>query len=219
VHALAEQLQGPPPSPGEPCQVRPRDSWLSQERWVWKQVCEGKIADFNTVQGYGGTLDPRKLEGWSEKRVLSPQFLETILLYEPFRSALPRYGVRIKGGWFQKPLDISHATLAHPLVLWNCRFEADVRFDGVKTSDQLALMGSKFTGLLSMDSLQVGSSLYMNVAEFGAVVLRGAKIDNQLNMSSSKFTGLLSMDGLKVGGSLLMRNMAEFAGVDLPGAK
>ena len=79
VHALAGQLQGTHALPGEPCQIKARGGWSSQERWVWKQVCDGKSANFNRSKGYGGYLDPKKLEGWSEKRVLSPQFLETIL--------------------------------------------------------------------------------------------------------------------------------------------
>jgi hypothetical protein len=42
--------------PGEPCKVEPLKDWTPQEKWVWKQVCEGKIADFNEAEGYGGEL-------------------------------------------------------------------------------------------------------------------------------------------------------------------
>jgi len=219
MHALAEQLHGSPTLPGEPCQTRPRIGWSSQEQWVWKQICEGKIADFNTVQGYGGTLDPRKLEGWSEKRVLSPQFLETILLYEPFRSALPRYGVRIIGAWLQRPLDLQNATLAHPLALGKCRFEASVRLDSLKTANLLFLSGSKFTSLLNMGGLQVGGGLFMREgAEFADVDLRKAKIGIQVDLSSSKFTGLLNMNNVHVEGNLYMQK-AEIGAANLISAK
>jgi uncharacterized protein YjbI with pentapeptide repeats len=219
VHALAEQLQGPSTLPGEECKVKHLGEWSSQERWVWNQVCEGKIADFNTVKKHRSTLDPRKLEGWSEKHVLSSQFLETILLYEPFRSALPRYGVRIIGAWFQKPLDLHNATLAHPLMLGKCRFEGSVRLDSLKTPDLLLLSGSKFTGPLNMEVLRVGSSLFMrDGAEFADVDLRGAKIDLQFNMEGSKFAGFLNMNTVQVGGSLHMEG-AEISTANLGSAK
>ena len=64
----------------------------------------------------------------------------------------------------------------------------------------------KFTGILIMDKLQVGSSLFMsNRAEFAEVVLVSAKVGGQLSMIASKFTGKLIMDKLEVEGSLIMR--------------
>ena len=33
--------------PGERCKIEPLAEWTPQEKWVWRQVCEGKIADFN----------------------------------------------------------------------------------------------------------------------------------------------------------------------------
>ncbi len=31
--------------PGESCQTELLDNWIPQEKWAWKQVCEGKIAE------------------------------------------------------------------------------------------------------------------------------------------------------------------------------
>jgi len=75
----------------------------------------------------------------------------------------------------------------------------------MRTSHLISLQGSKFTGKLDMDKLEVRSSLFMRGgAEFAEVDLRGAKVGGQLDMTGSKFTGKLVMDQLEVGSSLLM---------------
>jgi hypothetical protein len=56
----------------------PSSDWTPQEKWVWDQVSQGEIADFNKADGYGGKLDPKKIECWQENRILRPEFLETI---------------------------------------------------------------------------------------------------------------------------------------------
>src|SRR6266481_6312186 len=83
LHATEEPIKGKRVLPGQPCQTEPIKSWTEQEKWVWKQVCEGEIADFNNAEGYSGKLDPKKSEGWTASRILRPAFLETILLREP----------------------------------------------------------------------------------------------------------------------------------------
>ena len=207
-------IQSEPPKP----EAQP--TWTEQERWVWNRVCVGEIADFNQADGYGGKLDPKKPEGWPEKRVLRPEFLETILLKEPYRSALPRQGVQIGGAWFRHPVDLSNASLAHPLFLNDCLFGADVNLSHLHTPYLISLSDSKFNGTLDINSSHLESHLFMRSgAEFLDVNLRGAKVGGQLNMIGSKFTGKLDMNNLQVGGSLLMRDRAEFVEVDLGSAK
>jgi hypothetical protein len=36
------------------------ERWTPQEKFVWKRVCVGEIANFNAAPGYGGMLDPTK---------------------------------------------------------------------------------------------------------------------------------------------------------------
>ena len=98
-------------------------TWTPQEQLVWERVCAGEIADFNKIEGYGGDLDPNDPEAWPENRILRLEFLEDILLSEPCRSALHRQGARIIGPWFKETLDLSQASLDHPLWLDRCRFE------------------------------------------------------------------------------------------------
>ncbi len=220
LSAAEEPAKGRPALPGEPCLTKPRSSWTKQEKWVWNQVCVGKIANFNEAEGYGGQLDPKKPEGWPKSRVLRPAFLETILLHEPYRSAVLRQGVRIVGAWFKETLDLSEASLAFPLWLDDSRFESTVDLSNFRTPHLISLEGSKFAGKLNMALLQVGADFFMGkAAEFAEVVLRGADVRGHLLMDGSKFTGFLNMDSLQIGGDLLMREGAEFANVVLARAK
>lgn len=227
--------------PGEPCQIdHPRDPetkknfiWTEPERWVWTQVCEGKIADFNIR--YSTTLDPKSPDGWKKNRELRGTFLEAILLHEPFSSALTHKGVRIIGAWFREKIDLESAEIDHEVWLDWSRVENSVKLSGARTGHllslegstflrevilsrakfggQLNMVGSKFIGKLDMDSMEVSGNLIMRgKAEFGDVRLRAAKIGGQLDMTGSKFTGKLDMDSMTIGSHLFMRRGAEFKG-------
>jgi hypothetical protein len=198
----------------------PEKEWTEQEKWVWEKVGSGEAADFNEGDRYSGWLDPKKPEGWPENRILRPEFLETILLHEPYRGALTRLGVLITGARFKDPLDLINASLDHQLVLANSRFDSDLFLRFLNTPYSISLVGSKFSGKLNMDSLQVGSHLFIrNGAEFAEVDLKSAKIGGQLAMVKSKFSGKLNMNSLQVGSSLFMSDGAEFAEVDLGSAR
>jgi uncharacterized protein YjbI with pentapeptide repeats len=206
--------------PGEACQVQPRDDWTPQEKWVWKQVCEGKTANFNATEGYGGTLDPKGKEDWPDNRVLRPEFLKTILLYEPYRSALTRKGVWIVGALFKMPLDLSSANLSQDLLLIRSKFGSYTDFSRLRSSKLISLDGSSLFGKLEMDSMQVEGNLFMRGgARFAEVDLGSARIGGQVSMIGSTFDGTLNMDAIEVGSLLLMREGANFAEVILRGAK
>ncbi len=79
------------------------------------------------MDDYAGNLDPKKPEEWSESRILTPEFLETILLHEPYRGALTHHGVQIMGAWFRGPLDLSSTILEHTLSFVASRFDTDVK--------------------------------------------------------------------------------------------
>ena len=185
--------------------------WTEPEKWTWTQICEGRIANFNIRANE--ELDPRNPDHddkWSDNRRLSSRFLETILLHEPFRSAIPRQGVRIFGAYFSDVIDLIDASIEQPLLLYKSRFKSQVDMNRLRTPTVISLEGSKFDGDLNMDSISVGYSLLMRKAEFNAVVLRGAKIGGQLNIEGAAFKGKLNMNAVSVGYSLLMRNEAEF---------
>jgi len=243
--------KGRPALPGaDECPVKPpldrngKQIWKEPERWAWNKICLGAKADFN--RRYRRTLDPKKKDGWDKKRLVSPSFLQTILLYDPWHGAIGRRGVWIIGAWFRKKIDLENARIDFEVRLQRTRFEKSVQFTGVTTQGLLSfggsyfarglflnratiggvlsLIGCKVAGKLQMDKLDVASSLFMRGgAEFADVWLTGAKIGDQLAMIGSKFTGKLNMDSAVVGGSLLMRSTerhrAEFTAIDLRSAK
>jgi uncharacterized protein YjbI with pentapeptide repeats len=207
-----------PALPGDSCQVEPRTIWSETEKWVWSQVCGGAIADLHVPFGSG--LDPRSPEGWTVERKLSSGFLETILLRDPWRGAIPRQGVHIIGAWFEEPVDLAGAEIAHQLSLEEARLTSDVDLRRIRTKSLVSLDGSAVvTGTLNMDGASIGSDLFMRAgAEFGEVILRGAKIGEQLSLIGAK-VGTLNMDGASIGDALFMRAGAEFAEVILRAAK
>lgn len=204
-----ELISGKPALSGKACQTKPLPDWMPQEKWVWKKVCEGKIADLSKFEGFNTKVALGEFGYLSEIRILTSEFLETILLYEPFRGALTRHGVRIVSAWFKDPIDLSDATLAHPLGLEDSRFDKNVDFTNLKTNYVISLKGSQFNGELNMSGLEVGD-LLMNKSEFAEVKLNSANIRGQLNMIGSEFNGKLAMDSLQVNSYLLMRDSAEF---------
>ena len=77
--------------PGGPCLTEAHESWSEVEKWVWTQICIGKIAHL-------GVHDPRPLDphnaadDWDDERLLTSKFLEMVLLHDPWASAVPRQG-------------------------------------------------------------------------------------------------------------------------------
>jgi uncharacterized protein YjbI with pentapeptide repeats len=198
----------------------PLATWTPQEQWVWEKICAGEKADFNQAADYGGNLDPKNKESWSIRRVLRQQFLEAIILKEPFRGALSRKGVYIEGAWFVEALDLMMASIACNLILNRCRFESVVYMSGVKTSGLLSFEGSKFVHELNFNSASIENDLFMrNGAEFAAVEMVGTRIGGYLDMSQARFTGALNMNNIRVKNLLVMSSEAEFAEVDLVGAQ
>ena len=155
----------------EHSKVEPHSYWTDQEKWVWNRIRENKIADFNEANGYGGKLDPKKTVEWPESRILTPAFLEMMLLHEPYRGPSTRHGVRIVGAWFKDQIDLSNAILAHQLWLEHSRFDSEVYLSSLKTSYLISIEGSNFNSILHMDSLQAGNLYMRNGAEFDEVVL------------------------------------------------
>jgi hypothetical protein len=193
------------------------EDWTPQEKFVWQRVTGGKIADFNTTDGYGGDLDPKKPEGWPENRVLRSAFLETILLKEPYRRNLTRRGVVIFGARFTEAIELEGAEFNHRLGLVNNLIEKGVNFSGLRSKYPISLSGSKVSGTFEANGLHLDASLLMRNGEFAEMDFVTAHVGGQLILSGSKVTSKLGMGGLRVGDDLNMDN-AELAEVELTGA-
>ena len=209
--------------PGKRCRVmpRPQPEWILSEQWTWREICEGRVADFNKY--LKEKLDPKNQNHnckCSDNRTLRSDFLKTILLYEPFRSAIPHRGVIIVGAYFPKHIDLSDAVINQTLALLHSYFDSSVAIERLTTPSSIYFDGSKFTDELSMASVSIGDALFMRKAQFVEVDLRGAKIGDQLTMRGSTFSGQLDMPSISIEGDLFMNGKGtQFAGVLLRGAK
>ena len=217
-------------------QAKPLSHWTKPEPWVWDRIRNGESADFNELHG---ELDPESIKGWSDDRVLSSDFIETILLAEPFRSEIPRQGVQIFGAWFKESLDLEGANINCRLRLNKSRFESEVLLndlqsessiyiaDSVVTSDlildssrvsnHLVLIRSEVGGVLNMRSINVGKVLSLVGTNLTEVFLAGAHIEETLNFDAGTVTRGLGMDSIRVDKNLFMRDGAYLEGINLRG--
>ena len=206
--------------PGEPCRVGLKyipPTWNDADKWAWREICEVQEANFNARLGIEFKPgNPDHIEHWSdERRFLSRDFLKTILLHEPFRSAIPHRGIRIYGAVFKHEIDLQDGRINRPIVLQNSAFESWVRLDRITTSSFVSFDGSNFTEKLRMDSAFIGTHLFMRDAVFQEVLLRRADIGGQVALVKSRFLGMLDLISISVKENLDMRESADFQNVDL----
>jgi hypothetical protein len=192
-----------PALPGEPCRVPPHESWSDLEKWVWQEVGSGRIADLDAKLGI--TADPTKPGDWQPERRLCPTFLETILLHDPWRSAIPRQGVRLEGVWLEDPLELSHALI--PCTLWfrRSRLEAGCRIVGSDFSAPFILHETFVRGDFCMDAARVRSHLLFRNSTFDEIDLKNAQIDGQVSLQQSSVSQLLRLHRAHIRGSVFLR--------------
>lgn len=220
----ADLVIAAPALPRESCATDPRGDWTEPERWAWTEICEGRRADFNQRVGL-----PNRL---------SQSFLETILLHEPYRAAIPRQGVRINGAWFPEHINLANARIGQVLWLNNSRFDQgvnlseanfqshltfngsifadDLNLFGLEVDGGLGMFGATVAGVLAMDFLKV-DQLSMDSGAFAEVNLNGAKVEGQLGIIGATVSGALSMGNLEAG--QLFMNRGGFTGANLNSAK
>ena len=178
--------------------------WKEQEHWVWKQICNGRQAN---LQEYSRTKHRGGDHNDASERELTQPFLETILLHEPYLSAIPRLGVKIKGARFATAINLANAELTHQLAITNSRFEGDLSLQGLSTEGELSIGCNVIDGSLDISELHA-KSLVLRGVTANKVVLRGANVSRQLIMIGATIMDTLDMDGLQVGQHLILRTLS-----------
>jgi uncharacterized protein YjbI with pentapeptide repeats len=195
------------------CPVDALKEWTIQEKWVWQKACEGSEADL--AQQYGGATIAVDTQNWPLQRILRPGFLRTVLLKEPFRSAIDPKGLRIRGAWFKEQIDFDGAQIKSELWIDESLLERGanlinaslkrITFDGTTSKEPLIFQGCQVEQDVSMQS---GSS-------FSMIDLERAKIGGSLFLQETSISGKLAMDSLRVDGDLFIRSNVKLGEVDL----
>jgi cytoskeletal protein CcmA (bactofilin family) len=206
----------------------PESVWSDPEKWVWEKVCKGEVADFNLK--FQNELKPQDSEGWTADRMIRAEFLETVLLLDPYKSSLPRRGLRIAGALIKEKIDLSNARITSEWWIDKSRFEESVTlysaivsnyisfarsfFSGdfslhyLTTNSIINIRGIRVEGALTMSNISVENGLlFGDGAKCKNVYLDNARIGRNLSMSVLKVEGELNMGGITVGSDLIMLNL------------
>ena len=188
-----------PARPGEPCGTESLPSWSIPERWVWRQVCIGEVADFNVH--FAEEPGPVESSRWTANRKLSASFLETIALHEPFRGAQTRMGIQIIGAWFPEPLDLSGGELLHNIVLVRSRIDGGLNLVETKSAGSIVLDQSSFDDVVDLTAVSI-DSVFARGTKFRDLRLAYSTIDGVLDLSASDNAGLVWMVGAHIRGNV-----------------
>ena len=178
--------------------IDPHEDWTEAERWAWKQIQAGAVADFNGK--LGEVADPAKPEDWDKRRTLRRRFLEAII-EPPWREHVHRKGIRIVGALLPEEdgLSLDWQRVSVPWEIWlvRSRIVGVVTMADAKISGLLLLESSRFEAAVIMERLEVGQDLFLrDEAHFGGPVdLMYATVGGLLQLRDSTWLGKVNMTG------------------------
>jgi cytoskeletal protein CcmA (bactofilin family) len=188
--------------------------------WAWKEIRNGKIADFDERCG---DLDPHAKARWDDPcRKISPQFLVDVLTMPKWRDRLPQHRLALRRAFIDGTIDLSRLQITPELSIEASRIEGDLVLADSRWERPLILLATALTGKLSAWRMRSASTLIIrdHCLIEGNVDLTVAKIDGNLEMETSDFAGAVTGDSLSVGQYLLMRDGATFGeNINLVGVK
>lgn len=219
---LAEAQPAEPVSLMEraPCRSWAEPNWTAAELWVWRQSCDGLLADLRAFseEERGAGSAPREAADAPEDRTLRASFLETILLNAPYRDALKPRGLHVHGAVVTGRLDLSNARLDFPLYLEHSRFDNPVTLRDLRSSSFVEFGHSRFDAFVDMQRVRIDNGLLSMDAEFEGLTLHGAEIEGQLALNGASFRSRLNLGSIRVARDVLMRGTSVEA-LNLVGAR
>lgn len=189
--------------------------WSAPEKWAWSRICKGRIADFSARFG---ELDPRASKAWRPNRILSCDFLRSILFDKAWTDLVPIEGVRIRGARYTEQLVLSHGHVQWPLWLEACRCDQPADFSYLQVDGRLSLRESAFHGSAEAPALTLANAKLPHADLAGASFKEGiaapqAAIDGILDLNDASVDGVLDLSGASVG--YLRLNRASLRDVGL----
>jgi uncharacterized protein YjbI with pentapeptide repeats len=198
------------------CRAVSLPTWSLKEQWIWNRVCSGQTADLAewAAMQHSQSLDAHAVDG---------AFLETILLQHPFRSVIPREGIRFLHAYFTKTLDLDSAQIDASLWLDRSLFKEGLSLRELSTTKALTLEGSTVHGAVDLTNAHLGR-LSLSGGSFSTVVLAGAIVDGDVTIgtrpddqSTTRLSGGLDMTSIRIG-RILSLARASLQKVSLQGS-
>ena len=138
----------------------------------------------------------KELKDLLKNLTISKNFLRTILLREPFRSALPNK-VTIRNAIFAEEIDLSSTNINVELHLEDSVFEKKVNFTGARFSKSLYFDDSTFEDVVLINNAFIEGDLFLR-----RVTLQ----PNSNLLQQKKNINLLNLSGIKVNGKVDIKN-------------
>lgn len=192
------------------CDAFVHADWTKIERWAWKELCAGNIADLNSTAAQGEAGDARSLRA---------VFLSHVVDDEGRSNRLGRHGIRLKNAVFTGPLDLSNARLKYILLFEDCTFEENVVLDWVTTDHDLWFIRTTFKKPISLRFLKSARSIYFGNIDVSNIRiplperdryrlpnidLSKSQIDGDITFGNVDIQGMVLGIYLRIGGSLTL---------------
>lgn len=194
-----------------------------QELETWNALYAGREMDFRKTK-----LDEPST--WPESRVLSLEFIKTLLLPE-YKKALAGKPIIIKGAWFKDDLDLSNTEFSNEMILGYCHFDGQVKLDfslfrhsliiggsvfekglsfhGGTVRGQLKLTGNTIKDNTNFQGLNVTGSMIIKNSTLNQLTLSNAKIGGQLRLKAQTSFEHLNLQGIHISQSLFIDTVEQ----------
>ncbi len=175
-------------------------SWRPQEIWSWNErICLGMVADLSEylTEARGG-CNVSEVGGWSKRRILTPEFVQLILFYEPFRSVMPRHGFRVRCAEFVDTLDLSDGQFDHAIKIENSYFAKGIKANNLKSGQDFSLEESRLTRPVTT----LGEPYSVVAGRPEALTARNMQIDGSIILKTARFETGADLSGSLIGGNL-----------------
>lgn len=199
-------------------------AWSKQERWAWRQICLGRVADMRLVSGgYDGEkCNPVEIESDGgtvpANRILRPEFLGLIVNAHPWAAAPAKPQLQIHCADFPRRLDLSNQTIKAELNVFGSRLRGGANLRGARFARNLNFANSHMGGRLSATALEVkGDVILSGGASFTEIEISRARISGDADISDATVTGAITANRLRVDGAIFVRN-SSFTNLSLKNA-
>lgn len=203
------------------CPVPPLPDWSGLEAWLWNEICLGSGNAISALSFNEWELDEGAIKSadvCASEKFIAAEFLQTILLYKPYREAVPHYGVRLENVRVVGVLDFSSAELVHELWLDYSCFEDFLDFRSAHLKKDISFSGSILKKGVSFELARADGSITFNDNAYALCMkINSARIGNELNFNKAKILELLNLNASNIEGALFA-DRSKIGILDLVGA-